>query len=79
MVASSKQLITAVEQGWAQDVSFSRRTNVSSHLPNISSQFHFGQICQRLGVEKIDLSLFLDLETRPGILVYFVGETITKF
>jgi len=56
-----------VYQGWArdQDVSVLKRTNVSSWS-------RLGHICQFLGLEKIGLVLSLGLETRPGILVYFV-------
>jgi len=32
-----------------------------------------------LGLKKIGIGLGLGFQTRPGILVYFVGETITRF
>jgi len=49
-----------------------RRLGLEWYKCLVSGTQRLGQICQSLSLEKIGLGLGLSLETRPGILAYFV-------
>jgi len=44
-----------------------------------TSRSRLGQVCQRLGLEKLGFGVSLGLEMRPGIVEYLVRKTIAKF